>query len=202
MGSSLKQMFVHDYTRLFAIMVVGAILGLVASFTLSVEAIQIAKDANVVLPCDLNAAVSCGTVGRSPQASIFGFPNAFIGVISFSVLLTVAVAGLMGTRFPKLFMYLAWAGAFAGFIFAVWMFLVSVFVIGVLCPWCLTTDVATLVMLWALTRYNIRDNNLYLLRRTQKKVEQFADKNYDVLVFVGIAVLAAVIIILTVGKQL
>lgn len=201
MLSDIKSPFVHDYTKLFAIMAVGAALGLVAAFTLSIEAVEIAKNSNAVLPCDISAALSCGTVGKHPTASIFGFPNAFIGVISFSVMLTVAVAGLMGTRFPKLFMYLAWGGGLAGLIFATWMFLISVFVIGVLCPWCLTTDVATLVVLWALTRYNIRENNLYLLKNTQKHIDRFVAKNYDILVFVGIGVLAALIVILNLGKQ-
>lgn len=197
-----KLLFFHDYSRLFAIMAAGAILGLAASFTLSIEAVQLAKNDSVVLPCDLNSALSCGAVGRHITASIFGFPNAFIGIISFSVILTVAVAGLMNVRFPKLYMYMAWAGALAGFVFAVWMFLVSVFVIGVLCPWCLTTDIATLVVLWALTRYNIKENNLYLLKNTQKTVDRLVAKNYDVLIFVGIGVLSLLIIILNLGKQL
>jgi len=202
MLNDFKSLFIHDYTRLFAIMAVGAVVGLLASFTLSVEAVEIAKNADVVLPCDINAALSCGAVGKHPTASIFGFPNAFVGVISFSIMLTVAVAGLMNTRFPKLFMYLAWAGSLAGFVFAVWMFLVSVFVIGVLCPWCLTTDVATLALMWALTRYNIRENNLYLLKNTQKSLNQFVEKNYDVIVFIGVAVLAVLVVILNLGNQL
>ncbi len=202
MFSNIKSLFVHDYTKLFAIMAAGAILGLVASFSLSFEAVDLANSSSVILPCDISATLSCGAVGRHPTASIFGFPNAFIGVISFSVMLTVAIAGLMSTRFPKLFMYLAWAGALSGFIFAVWMFLVSVFVIGVLCPWCLTTDVATLVVFWALTRYNVLENNLYVLKNMQKQVESFVAKNYDVLVFIGIGVIAALIIILNLGKQL
>ncbi len=202
MLNDIKSLFVHDYTKLFAIMAVGAALGLLASFTLSIEAVELAKNADTVLPCDISSALSCGAVGRHPTASYFGFPNAFIGVASFAVILTVAVAGLMGTRFPKIFMYLAWGGAFTGLIFATWMFLVSVFVIGVLCPWCLTTDVATLIVLWALTRYNIREKNLYLLKKTQKKVETFVQKNYDILVFIGIGVVAALTIILNLGNQL
>lgn len=202
MLNDIRSLFVHDYTKLFAIMAVGAALGLLASFTLSIEAVQLAKNANTVLPCDLSAALSCGTVGKHPTASIFGFPNAFIGMISFSIMLTVAVAGLMGTRLPKLFMYLAWGGGFAGLVFALWMFLVSVFVIGVLCPWCLTTDVSTLVVLWALTRYNVREKNLYLLKNVQNKAELFVEKNYDVLAFIGIGALAALVVILNLGKQL
>lgn len=202
MLDKIKTLFIHDYTHLFAIMVVGAVLGLFASFTLSIEAVELAKNSNAVLPCDFAAALSCSTVGKHPTASILGFPNAFVGVISFSVMLTVAVAGLMKTRYPKLFMYLAWAGGVAGLVFATWMFLISVFVIGVLCPWCLTTDIATLVVLWALTRYNIRENNLYMQKGTQKKMERFVTKNYDVMVSVGIAVIAAVTVILTLGSQL
>ncbi len=202
MLDKIKSLFVHDNTRVFAVMAIGAALGLIASFTLSVEAIQIAKNANTVLSCDINAAISCGAVGRTPQASLLGFPNAFIGVVSFSVMLTVAAAGLMGTRFPKLFMYLAWLGAMAGFIFAAWMFLTSVFVIGVLCPWCLTTDVATLAVLWALTRYNMREHNLYVFKRMQKAATNCVQKNYDTLSFVAIAVLAVLIVIVALGKQL
>lgn len=202
MLKEFKALLIHDYTRLFAIMAVGAAMGLLASFTLSIEAVELAKNADVILPCDINAALSCGAVGKHPTASIFGFPNAFIGVMSFSVMLTVAVAGLMGTRFPKLFMYLAWGVALAGLVFAAWMFLVSVFVIGVLCPWCLTTDVATLVLIWALTRYNIRENNLYLPKRIQSNLNRFIEKNYDVLAFIGLGVLAILVVILNLGNQL
>lgn len=84
-------------------------------------------------------------------------------------MLAVAVAGLMGAKLPKLYMYLAWAGGVVGVIFATWMFLVSYSVLNVLCPWCLTTDVATLAVLWALTRYNIGEHNLYLPAAWQKK---------------------------------
>lgn len=192
----------HEHRAVFAVMCIGAVMGLLASFVLSTEAITLAKNSNTVLPCDINSALSCGAVGRHPSAAVFGFPNAFIGLISFSVLLAVAVAGLMGTKFPKLYMYLAWLGAVGGGVFALWMFGVSYTVIGVLCPWCLTTDVATLLLLWALTRYNITENNLYLKGRAAKTAEVGVKKGVDTLFFVAIAVIALLAIVLKFGNQL
>lgn len=192
----------HEHRSVFAVMCIGAIIGLLASFVLSTEAITLAKNSSTILPCDINAALSCGAVGRHPTAAVFGFPNAFIGMISFSVLLSVAIAGLMGTKFPKLYMYLAWLGAVGGFIFAAWMFGVSYTVIGVLCPWCLTTDVATLLILWALTRYNIKEGNLYLRGRAAKTAEVGVKKGMDTVLFVAVAVLALLAIVLKFGNQL
>ncbi len=192
----------HQHRSVFAVMCIGAVVGLLASFVLSTEAITLAKDSHTVLACDISSAISCGAVGRHPSASIFGFPNAFIGMISFSVLLAVSVAGLMGTKLPKLYMYLAWLGGVAGFIFAAWMFGMSYFVIGALCPWCLTTDAATLLLLWALTRYNITENNLYLRGRAAKTAEAGVKKGMDTVFFVAIAVLALLAIVLKFGNQL
>lgn len=194
--------FKHDYSKVFSVMAVGAAVGLLASFVLSVEAVELAKNSNAVLPCDINAALSCGAVGRHETANILGFPNAFIGIVSFSIMLTVAMAGLMGAKLPKLFMYLAWAGAVTGIIFATWMFLVSYSVIGTLCPWCLTTDVATLAVLWALIRYNVLENNLYASKRVQKKLSQIVKKNYDTVVFVSVVFVAMLAIIIKFGNEL
>lgn len=192
----------HQHRLVFTIVTIGAAVGLLASFMLSVEAITLAKDANTVLPCDLNSALSCGAVGRHPSASIFGFPNAFIGMISFSVMLAVGVAGLMGAKLPKLYMYLAWLGGIFGLIFAAWMFSVSYFVIGVLCPWCLTTDVATLMVVWGLTRYNIVEANLYFARRAEKTALAGVNKNFDTVFFVAIAAITLLAIIVKFGSQL
>lgn len=192
----------YQHRLIFTIMTIGAAVGLLASFMLSVEAITLAKDANAVLPCDISGALSCGTVGRHATASIFGFPNAFIGMISFSVMLAVGVAGLMGAKLPKLYMYLAWLGGVFGLIFAAWMFGVSYFVIEALCPWCLTTDVATLMVLWALTRYNILEEHLYLPRRAAKTAIVGVKKNFDVVFFVAIAAVVLLAIIMKFGTEL
>src|SRR5690606_39490821 len=61
---------------------------------------------------------SCGTVGASAQASVFGFPNAFLGLVAEPVVMTIAVAGLGGVRFPRWFMCAAQVVYTLGFAFA------------------------------------------------------------------------------------
>ncbi len=199
----LRTFFVREnYRAVFAIMAIGAALGLLASFVLSVDSIELAKNTNAVLTCDINAALSCSSVGRHWTATLLGFPNAFIGMMSFSVLLTVAIAGLMGTKFLKRFMQLAQLGALAGFGFALWMFVMSYSVIGVLCPWCLTTDIATLLVVFAITRYNILEKNLPVTKRIQNSLITAVRKNYDVVAFVSLGLLAALLIVIKFGTQL
>jgi uncharacterized membrane protein len=148
-------------------MLVGALVGLVAAFVLSVDAVHLAADPTAALSCDINAVISCGTVGTSPQASLFGFPNAFLGLIAESVVITVAVAGLAGVRFPRWFMTAAQTVYLLGFLFAYWLFYESMFVIGALCPWCLTITVSTTLVFASMLHWNILEDNLYWPARVQ-----------------------------------
>lgn len=181
---------------------VSSATGLIAAFVLSTEAIELAKNANATLPCSLNAALNCAAVGAHPTASIFGFPNAFVGMLTMPVMLTIAIAALMGTRFPRPFMFMAQLGAAAGVIFAAWMFYVSYTVIQVLCPWCLTTDIAMVVLFISLTRYNILEGNLYLSKRIDTIARKFVAQGFDTLVGVLVIVLATALIILKFGQTL
>jgi hypothetical protein len=68
------------------------------------------------------------------------------------------------------------------------------FVIGALCPWCLLVTASTTFVWFSITRYNIRENNLYLPKKLQKAAQKFIEKDYDKLVLgVLIAVLIAAI---------
>ena len=59
------------------------------------------------LSCNISSTISCATVGLSWQASLLGFPNAFLGLVTQPVLITIAVAALGGVRFPRWFMLAA-----------------------------------------------------------------------------------------------
>lgn len=145
----------------------GALVGLVAAFVLSVDAVELAANPDAALACDINAVISCGTVGTSWQASLFGFPNAFLGLIAESVVITVAVAGLAGVRFPRWFMTAAQTVYLLGFVFAYWLLWQSMFVIGALCPWCLTITVSTTLVLASMLHWNILEDTLYWPARLQ-----------------------------------
>ena len=185
----------RDNRWIFASMLVGAIGSLIASFVLSVEAIELAKNPNAVLSCSINIILNCATVGIHPSAHMFGFPNSFLGLIAEPVVITVAIAGLAGVKFPRTFMFVAQICYTLGLIFAFWLFGTSFFVIGALCPWCLLVTATTTFVWFAITRYNIRENNLYLPKKLVSTLQGYIDKSYDkVLLFSIVTVLIAAII--------
>ncbi|WP_028707401.1 vitamin K epoxide reductase family protein [Propionicicella superfundia] len=164
---------VHGFRQsnawIFSTMLVSACLSLLASFVLSIDAVELARDPNAQLSCNINAAISCGTVGVSWQARLFGFPNAFLGLVCEPVVITIAVASLAGVRFPRGFMLAAQIVYTLGVIFAYWLFFEAMFVIGALCPWCLLVTLSTTLVFTSLTHVNIRDGNLFLPPRAQAK---------------------------------
>jgi uncharacterized membrane protein len=197
MWHKVKEYFTHEDKRLrdnrwvFASMLIGSILSLIASFVLSVDALELVKNKDVALSCDVNAVISCSTVNSHPSAHLFGFPNAFIGLMAEPVVITVAIAGLSGVKFGRRFSFAAQIGYTLGFMFAYWLLGMSYFVIGALCPWCLLVTLTTTLVWFAMTRYNIRENNLYLPRNIEVKLKKFIDKNYDKF---AMAILIAVVV--------
>ena len=179
------------------IMLVGGGLGLLASFVLSIEALELAKNSHAVLSCDFSSALSCSAVANHWSAAILGFPNSFIGVMTLPVMVTIAVALLAGAKFPKWFMFAAQIGVSVGFIFALWMFYMSFVEIGVLCPWCLTLDVGMLLIFGGMTRYNILTGVII-----GKKVKKFVQNDYDIVLLMIIITLAVVMILAKFGDQL
>lgn len=176
-------------------MLISSLLGLIASLVLSAEAITLAKDPTAGLSCDITAKISCSVVGLSWQANLFGFPNAFLGLIAEPIVITVAVAGLSGVRFPRWFMLTAQAIYFIGFAFAIWLFFQAYFVIGALCPWCLLVTVTTTLVFASMTRVNLLDNNFGLSPAAHERVSRWLRMGVDLwIVVIVIAILAAMVI--------
>jgi uncharacterized membrane protein len=174
----------HADAWIFGTMLFSSCLSLIASFVLSKEAVTLAADPNASLSCNINAVISCGTVGSAWQSHLFGFPNAFLGLIAEPVVITVAAASLAGVRFPRGFMYAAQIIYTLGLIFAYWLFYQSMFHIGALCPWCLLVTVSTTLVFSTLTHVNIRDNNLYLPPRIQSALSSAIRADLDLIVVV------------------
>lgn len=166
---------------IYTTMLLSALLSLTASFVLSVDAIILAADPRAALACNINAVISCGTVGASWQASLFGFPNAFLGLIAEPVVITIAVASIGGVRFPRWFMLSAQVVYTLGLVFAYWLFFQAYFVIGALCPWCLLITVSTTLVFTSLTHVNIRDGNLYLPQGASRLARGFVRADLDAL---------------------
>lgn len=203
-----KEFFTHEDKRLrdnrwiFTSMLIGALLSLLASFVLSTESLQLAKNPDAQLSCSVNLVLNCATVAKHPTAEMLGFPNSFLGMMAEPVVITVAIAGLAGIRFPRGFMAAAQVGYSIGLAYALVLFGISFFVIQALCPWCLLVTLTTLLVWFALSRYNIRENNLFLPKKVQKSLQHFIDRDYDKLVMLSLIAFLVLAIVVKYGDGL
>lgn len=185
--------------RQFAVLalLLGSGLGLLASFVLSIEALTLAKNSHAALNCDLNSVISCSAVANHWSATLLGFPNSFIGMMTLPVMVTIAVALLAGAKLPKWFMWGAQLGAVAGLLFAGWMFYMSYVEIGALCPWCLTLDAGMLLVCYGLTRYNVVTRMV-----GGRRMRKFVDRGFDTFLLALVTVVIVVVILATFGREL
>lgn len=173
---------------------ISSLIGLVASFVLSIDAIILAANADADLSCNINEKISCGAVGASWQAELLGFPNAFLGLMAEPVIITIAVASLSGVRFPRWIMLSAQVVSTIGFVFALWLFDQSFFVIHRLCPYCLLITVTTTLIFFAFTRVNVLEGNF---GNTAQRKFSSAFRVYHVDLIIAVlllAVLAAMVV--------
>jgi len=194
-----RKIFSHARERsdvwIFTTMLISAILSLIAAFVLSVESWHLAANPDAALSCSVNAIINCASVMEHPTSELFGFPNSYLGLIAEPIVITVAVAGLAGVRFPRAFMAAAQIGYGAGFVFAYYLFFVSAFEIGALCPWCLLVTLSTTLVFMSLLHYNIREENLYLNPKTNEVLQRWIKRGYDRL-FTAVLLTACVFLVL------
>ena len=180
---------------IFGLVAFFALAGLVSAFVLSVDKLTLLQNPNAVLSCSINVWVNCASVMQTWQSHVFGFPNSFIGLMGFPIVIAVAVAALMGAKLPKAFMAIFYGGVLLGLIFAYWLFFQSVFVIQVLCPWCLVVTVSMTIMHEALVRYSIRENTLGLPRKLHGRLLRWVEKDYDKVAAVAWIVLMIAVVL-------
>jgi uncharacterized membrane protein len=147
------------------ILLIAAVIGLVCSLVLTHDQINIWQNPSYQPSCNLNPVVSCGSVIDSKQGHLFGMPAPLFGLIIFPALMTVGVVLLAGAQLKRWLWLVMEVCAGGGFLFAIWLFLVSVFRVHALCPFCLITDVAVYVIAWYITLYNIEQGIIQLPER-------------------------------------
>lgn len=133
-----------------------SLIGFAASAVLVAERLAIFADAGHRTSCDINAWLSCGTVMRTPQAEAFGFPNPFIGIVAYAVVIAISLAVLAGARFAAWYWWLVWAGILAGSLFTLWLWWQTTFVINALCLYCMIVWCVQTILLAHTTARNAR----------------------------------------------
>lgn len=126
--------------------VIWSVLGLAASFTLAIDKVKILQDPSYEPSCNFNPVLSCGSVMVTDQASAFGFPNPYLGIMGFAIMLTVGVVLAAKVSLPRWIWGGAALGSVLGAIFINWLAYQSLYRIGALCPWCMVVWVVTMPM--------------------------------------------------------
>lgn len=169
-------------------LLIGGVIGTIASLILTYDQVQIWKDPTFIPQCSINPILSCGSVINSEQGYLFGIPGPFFGLITFPVLATVGAAMLAGARMKRWFWLGMQAGAIGGVGYALWLFWLSLFTINALCPFCLTVDVVVYVLAWYITLYNIEHGHIKVPAKL-RPLSRFARKHHlDIILFVLLAI--------------
>lgn len=142
------------------LLIVSGAVGLLASFILSVDKVQQLQDAiagkESVFACDFSVWVSCSSVMASPQSEAFGFPNSFLGVIGFAVVLTLGVVRWGASAVTDWTWAGLQAGATCGIVFVTWLQIQSIYRIGALCPYCMVVWAVMVPLFVGVTRQSLR----------------------------------------------
>jgi uncharacterized membrane protein len=197
-----KDQTIRSNRWIFSVMLIFGIVALIAAFTLAVEEIIVLKNPHAVLSCSINIVLNCSTVMQTAQAHVFGFPNMYIGLMAFPIIIIIALLGLSGAVLPRWFYIGANIGYLLGTLFAYWLFFNSLYVIQVLCPWCLLVTFSTTILLGTITRYNVLNNTFKIGKKNNKKVQAYYKNGYDKLVIASWIVVLFLLVFFKFGKAL
>jgi uncharacterized membrane protein len=175
------------------LLVTGGVIGLICSFIISLDKVRLLENPNFKPNCDLNPVVSCGSVMASKQGSVFGFPNPWIGLVTFAVLIAVGMAIFAGAKFKRWFWIGLESGVLLGLAFAYWLLFESVYRIRALCPYCLTVDVALITVSWYLSLYLVEQHHIRP-PKAATGITAFARKHHLDMLLVWFIVLTVIIL--------
>lgn len=175
------------------LIIAASIVGLIASFALSVDKIHILKDPSYSPPCNINPLFSCASVMNSSQSDIGPIPNTFFGILAFGALLTVGVAMLAGAKFKRWFWRLFYAGVLAGLASVAWLIYQSLFVLGTLCVFCMSVWVVVIMLWWYTSLYAIEQRILKLPEKLQPAAAFARAQHGNILALIYIAITVLIV---------
>lgn len=152
-----------------------ALFGLVASFTLTYDAIETIKNPYYSPACNISPIVSCGKALGSSRAELFGIPNPVYGILAFTALLTLSVTLIAGAKYKKWFWVLVEAVAATGLAGAMYLFFYSMYSLGSICPWCLLVWTSVVAIFWLITTHLVATGVL-ATKGASHRIADFWDK--------------------------
>lgn len=174
-------------------LLVGGTVGLVAAFVLVLEKIALLADSEYVPTCSINPVLNCGSIMKTAQAEVFGFPNPLIGVASFSVVMATGAVLLAGARPARWYWWGLQAGVTFGAGFVTWLIFQSLYRIGALCPYCMVVWVVVIPTFWYVTLHNMESGTMGTRVARSRAVRAMRDAHALVLTLVLLLVLGLIL---------
>jgi len=169
----MKKTYLDHYPK---ILTIASAVALVASFWQSVERFNLLKNPNTPLSCDINPVIDCGSVLGHRLAALFGFPNAFIGMVMFAMLFMAGLGLWTGSKLSSGFRNIVMILSTIAVAFSVWFFYVSLYIIGKACIFCLVIWPASVLLFWYGLLYWL--NNREKSSKWQTKILRLGAKNH------------------------
>jgi len=163
------------------ILIVAGIIGIIASFILTYDKLQVLQDTNYQPACNINPVLSCGSVMSTEQATLLGVPNTIFGLIAFSMLFTFGVLLAAGAQVKRWVWWGAQAAALAGVVFMHYLFFQGVYRINAICPWCFVVWMITIPTFWYITLHNLREKHIRLPARLEHASEYLQNYHGELL---------------------
>lgn len=188
---SIKQFSVEK--SLPWILVIGGAIGLLCSFIIALEEFHLIQNPHYVPSCNLNPIISCGSVMASRQAHAFGFPNPWIGLMVFPVVITSGMLLFMRAKVKRWYMIGFELGTIFGLGFVHWLFFETVYRIHALCPYCMVVWIVTITTFWYVTQYNLKMGHIKMSGKLAG-VSAFVRKHHLDILVLWLLVIATLIL--------
>lgn len=130
------------------LLVVLGSIGFLGSFGLAWEKYLAFIEPERTASCSINLFVTCSVAMDSWQGALLGFPNPYLGVAAFPVVITTGVVLLTGALLPRWY----WTSLLVGTVLAqaliFFLMWTSFYVIVALCPYCMVVWTIMWPLLW------------------------------------------------------
>jgi uncharacterized membrane protein len=171
------------------LLVITGIVGWLASGILVLEKLEVLKDPNHTTVCDVNPWISCGQVMQTWQSSVFGFPNMFIGIVAFAIIITTGMSLLAGATFSRWYWLGLQAGVTLGFAFVGWLWYQALYDIRILCPFCMVVWAAMIpLFVWVTVRNVVHG----VIPVSQRLAKILGDSGWIISALLYVAVIATI----------
>jgi len=139
--------------------VLGAI-GFGAASWLAIEEYLKLLDPNRVTSCSFNLFLDCSDAMASWQGTLLGFPNPYLGVAAFPVVVTTGVVLLAGARLPRWYHLSLLAVTAVAQLLIFFLMWTSFYALVRLCPACMVVWTILWPLLWFQVVHAVQERHL------------------------------------------